>query len=172
MDIYFAGGKFRAKSKFANIAKICSTRKIRVIQYLKFESEPEYIGRMGAPRKDGSCRPIKVVLKEVNERNQVLKNKTNIMVVPESESYDPLKIFITEDQTILERKIDNKLRGMLKQRREKEPDFRWMIYRGRVKKYLTREQDQGVKALNIDREVQGARAQEQRVPAASAPETM
>ena len=31
LDIYFAGGKFRAKSKFANIAKISSTRKIRVI---------------------------------------------------------------------------------------------------------------------------------------------
>ena len=36
MDIYFAGGKFRAKSKFANIAKISSTRKIRVIQYITF----------------------------------------------------------------------------------------------------------------------------------------
>ena len=34
MDIYFAGQKFRAQSKFANIAKISSTRKIRVIQYL------------------------------------------------------------------------------------------------------------------------------------------
>ena len=35
MDIIFAGGKFRAKSKFANIAKISSTRKIGVIQYLR-----------------------------------------------------------------------------------------------------------------------------------------
>ena len=34
VDIYFAGGKFRAKSKFANIAKMSSTRKIRVIQYI------------------------------------------------------------------------------------------------------------------------------------------
>ena len=34
VDIIFAGGKFRAKSKFANIAKISSTRKIGVIQYL------------------------------------------------------------------------------------------------------------------------------------------
>ena len=32
VEIYFAGGKFRAKSKFANIANISSTRKIRVIQ--------------------------------------------------------------------------------------------------------------------------------------------
>ena len=34
VDIIFAGGKFRAKSKFANIAKISSTRKICVIQYM------------------------------------------------------------------------------------------------------------------------------------------
>ena len=33
VDIFFAGGKFRANSKFANIAKISSTRKIGVIQY-------------------------------------------------------------------------------------------------------------------------------------------
>ena len=33
MYIIFAGGKFRAKSQFANIAKISSTRKIGVIQY-------------------------------------------------------------------------------------------------------------------------------------------
>ena len=31
VDIIFAGGKFRAKSKFANIANISSTRKIGVI---------------------------------------------------------------------------------------------------------------------------------------------
>ena len=34
VDIIFAGGKFRAKSKFAKIAKIYSTRKIGVIQYI------------------------------------------------------------------------------------------------------------------------------------------
>ena len=35
VDIIFAGGKFRAKSKFAKIAKLNSTRKIGVIQYMK-----------------------------------------------------------------------------------------------------------------------------------------
>ena len=34
VDIIFAGGKFRGKSKFANIANISSTRKIGVIQYM------------------------------------------------------------------------------------------------------------------------------------------
>ncbi len=33
VDIYFAGGTFRAKSIFVNMAKVSSTRKIRVIQY-------------------------------------------------------------------------------------------------------------------------------------------
>ena len=33
LDIIFEGGKFRAKSKFAKIAKIYSTRKNCVIQY-------------------------------------------------------------------------------------------------------------------------------------------
>ena len=37
VDNIFAGGKFRAKSKFANIAKIYSTRKIGVIQYMEKE---------------------------------------------------------------------------------------------------------------------------------------
>ena len=32
-DMYFAEGKFREKTKFANIAKISSMRKIFVIQY-------------------------------------------------------------------------------------------------------------------------------------------
>ena len=36
VDIIFAGGKFRAKSKFANIAKISSMRKIGVIQYSRW----------------------------------------------------------------------------------------------------------------------------------------
>ena len=34
VDIIFAGVKFRAKPKFAKIAKIYSTRKIGVIQYM------------------------------------------------------------------------------------------------------------------------------------------
>ena len=38
VDIYFAGGKFRAKSKFANIAKISSTRIIRVIKKIQYMS--------------------------------------------------------------------------------------------------------------------------------------
>ena len=36
VDIIFAGGKFRANSKFAKIAKIYSARKIGVIQYYNF----------------------------------------------------------------------------------------------------------------------------------------
>ena len=39
VDIIFAGGKFRAQSKFANIAKISSTRTIGVIQYITLQRQ-------------------------------------------------------------------------------------------------------------------------------------
>ena len=45
MDIIFAGGKFRAKSKFANIAKISSARKIGVtVEPLLYDHPQNYIG--------------------------------------------------------------------------------------------------------------------------------
>ena len=44
VDIIFAGGKFRAKSEFANIAKISSTRNIGVIQYCILKLE--YLGML------------------------------------------------------------------------------------------------------------------------------
>ncbi len=77
--------------------------------------------------------------------------------MPVNKIYDPLKIVITEDQTILERERDNKLRGMLKERREKEPDFRWMIYRGRVKKILN--QRTGSRSESFERRQRSARYQ-------------
>ena len=44
VDVIFAGGKFRAKSKFAKIAKLNSTRKIGVIQYLHSYFCAGYVG--------------------------------------------------------------------------------------------------------------------------------
>ena len=43
VDIIFAARKFRAKSQFANIAKISSTRKIGVIQYFDDVTHPNWI---------------------------------------------------------------------------------------------------------------------------------
>ena len=51
VDIISAGGKFRAKSKFANIAKINSTRKIGVIQYTII-----VVKRNGCHRKSNLCK--------------------------------------------------------------------------------------------------------------------
>ncbi len=53
VDIYFSGGRFRAKSKFANIAKISSTRKIRVIQYTRAKNEKP--NRNICRRRDSRC---------------------------------------------------------------------------------------------------------------------
>ena len=81
---------------------------------------------MGAPRSDGSGRPIKVVLKNTEDRNALLRNKKSIrnMRVYESENVDPQKTFIMEDQPVLEREKDNKLRALLKEKRETESGFK------------------------------------------------
>ena len=69
------------------------------------------------------------------------------MRVSESENFDPQRTFIMEDQTVLEREKDNKLRALLlKEKRETESGFKWMIYRGRVKRYYPREATQGAEA--------------------------
>ena len=67
MDVIFAGGKFRAKSKFANIAKISSTRKIGVIQNLlglhgKFWAKPgnRREGRVETSKEWGGSRRERV----------------------------------------------------------------------------------------------------------------
>ena len=59
------------------------------------------------------------MLKNTEDRNALLRNKKSIrnMSVSESENFDPQKIFIMEEQTILER-LDNKLRALLKEKRE------------------------------------------------------
>ena len=114
-----------------------------ILDHLWVDTEPEYtcITRMGAPRSDGSGRPIKVVLKNTEDRNALLRNKKSIrnMRVSESENFNPQKIVIMEDQTVLEREKDNKLRALLKEKRETESGFKWMIYRGRVKRYYPKE---------------------------------
>ena len=120
-----------------------------ILEHLRVDTEPEYITRMGAPRSDGSGRPIKVVLKNTEYRNALLRNKKGIrnMRVSESENFDPQRTFIMEDQTVLEReKKQNKLRALLKEKRETESGFKWMIYRGRVKRYYPKETTEGAEA--------------------------
>ena len=119
-----------------------------ILGHLRVDTEPEYITRMGARRSDRSGRPIKVVLKNTEDRNALLRNKKSIrnMRVSESENFGPQKTFIMEDQTVLEREKVNKLRALLKEKRETESGFKWMIYRGRVKIYYPKETTQGAEA--------------------------
>ena len=122
-----------------------------IIGAMRVDTEPEYITRMGGPRSDGSGRHIKVVLKNTEDRNALLRNKKSIrnMRVSESDNFDPQNTFIMEDQTVLEREKDNKLRALLKEKRETESGFKWMIYRGRVKRYYPKETTQGAEADQI-----------------------
>ena len=166
----------RANNVVARVPEAADIKKTinDTLEHLWVDTEPEYITRMGAPRSDGSGRPIKVVLKNTEERNALLRNKKSIrnMRVSESENFDPQKIFIMEDQTILEREKDNKLRALLKEKRETESGFKWMIYRGRVKIYYPKEATQGAEARpnhtqNTDG-TRGATAAQRRVVGAPA----
>ena len=143
-----------------------------ILDHLWVDTEPEYITRMGAPRSDGSGRPIKVVLKNTEDRNALLRNKKSIRNMRESENFNPQKIFIMEDQTILEREKDNKLRALLKEKRETESGFKWMIYRGRVKRYYPKETTQGAESrpnhTQNTNETRGATAAPRRVVSAPA----
>ena len=107
-----------------------------ILEHLWVDTEPEYITRMGTPKSDGSGRPIKVVLKNTEYRNALLRNK-----------FRPTKnIYNGGPNGIREREKDNKLRALLKEKRETESGFKWMIYRGRVKRYYPKETTEGAEA--------------------------
>ena len=74
VDNYFAGGKFRAKSKFANIAKISSTRKIRVIQYFKYSYFPHTIVLCNALPQAVVSTPTLVAFKTSIRRGRMPQN--------------------------------------------------------------------------------------------------
>ena len=86
MDIIFAGGKFRAKSQFANIAKISSTRKIGVIQYYKLCICTMY----------GNVRS-KQTNKQTNKRCMVAAETVSLFTVAARQSFGPdIGIVLTE----------------------------------------------------------------------------
>ena len=142
----------RASNVVAGVPEAADIKKTikDILEHLRVDTEPEYITRMGAPRSDGSGRPIKVVLKNTEDRNALLRNKKSIrnmrVGLSESENFDPQNFFIMEDQTVLEREKENKLRALLKEKRETESGFKWMIYRGRVKRYYPKETTEGAEA--------------------------
>ena len=96
----------RASNVVAGVPKAADIKKTikDILEHLRVDTEPEYITRMGAPRSDGSGRPIKVVLKNTEDRNALLRNKKSIrnmrVGLSESENFDPQKKFIMEDQTV------------------------------------------------------------------------
>ena len=70
----------RASNVVAGVPEAADIKKTikDILEHLRVDTEPEYITRMGAPRSDGSGRPIKVVLKNTEDRNALLRNKKSI----------------------------------------------------------------------------------------------
>lgn len=89
------------------------------------KASPKYVRRLGKKR-DGRSRVVKVVLTNEEEKKQLLKNSPTVRKVdPKTVAFDPSKIFICPDLTILQREEDYKLREELKKRRQDDPN--WII---------------------------------------------
>ena len=69
---------------------------------------------------------MKVVLTNEEEKKRLLRNSPTVRKVdPKTVAFDPNKIFICPDLTILQREEDYKLREELKKRRQDDPN--WII---------------------------------------------
>ena len=79
--------------------------------------------RLGTANTD-KRRPIKVSLSNGNEREQVMRNLTNLKG---NESYK--KISITEDYTVSERKMIQEMREQARQKNDQEPEDSEFVYK-------------------------------------------
>lgn len=104
--------------------------------------EIEHLTRLGRielqqTNEDGGARakarPIRVTLKNQDDKKHVIKNAATIRHST-STSFNPKLIFIIPDQTKLEREHDIELRKNLRAARERDPDGRYSIRSGRIVK--------------------------------------
>lgn len=77
-------------------------------------------------------RPIRVILKSVDDKKKILKNATKVRLSQNTRLYDPKAIFIIPDQTKMERERDLELRKKLRDSRSKNPNARFIIQKGKV----------------------------------------
>ena len=87
---------------------------------------PKAVRRLGKKNQDGKPRPIKVILSSEDEKTRVIKRGPKVRRVdPDGVSFDPTRIFVCPDMTILQREEDIRLRGELKKKRADDPN--WII---------------------------------------------
>ncbi len=97
---------------------------------------PKAVHRLGKRKPDGAGRPIKVILNTEEEKTNILRSGPKVRNVDsDSVSFDPTKIFICPDMTILQRQEDVKIRQELRKKREEDPNGMWII---RGKKLIRR----------------------------------
>ena len=84
------------------------------------------VRRLGKRNQDGKPRPIKVILSSEEEKTRIIKSGPKVRRVDsETVSFDPHKIFVCPDMTILQREEDIRLRGELRRKRADDPN--WII---------------------------------------------
>ena len=94
---------------------------------------PKSVHRIGK-KYDGRSRPLKVILNSEKEKQCAIRSGPKVRSVnPTSVSFDPTRVFISPDMTILQRQEDIKLRDELKKKRLSNPN--WTI---RGKKLILR----------------------------------
>lgn len=87
---------------------------------------PKSVHRLGKKKLDGKPRPIKVVLESEEDTKLLLRGGPKVRRVnPEGVSFNPSKVFISPDMTILQREEDFKLREELRRKRISDPN--WII---------------------------------------------
>ena len=85
------------------------------------EIKPQDVTRFGVEKKR---RPIKVSLNSESEKEKVIKNLTRLKG---NETY--MRISITEDYTVSERKIVQELRDQVKLKNDEEPENSEFVYK-------------------------------------------
>ena len=87
---------------------------------------PKSVHRLGKKKTDGTPRPVKVILQNEEDKKRVLRNGPHVRNIdPDKVSFNPSKVCISPDMTILQREEDFKLRDELRRKRLVDPN--WII---------------------------------------------
>ena len=87
---------------------------------------PKAAYRLGKKNPDGKPRPLKVLLPSEEDKALALKKGPKVRdISPSDVCFDPTRVFISPDMTLLQREEDVKLRKELKEKRQSDPN--WVI---------------------------------------------
>ena len=85
---------------------------------------PKAVHRLGKKNPDGNPLPLKVIMSSEDDKMKAIRNGPKVRNVDASFlSFDPTKVFISPDMTILQRQEHLRLRDELRRRRQENPNW-------------------------------------------------